>query len=409
MIKKILKHQFVAGSLIMLIGSNFYNLSQFIYHFLAGRFLTKAEYGELAAVISLLGLLSIIQLSLNLTITKFISSEKDNEKVADFIHWIFNWSLKLSLVFAALTLLLSPLIVSFLNIEHLNIVLTLGPILVFTITLVTLRSILQGLLKFNQYVYSLLTEATFKLIATLLFFLLGWATFGAMVGFLLGVAFSFVITLIPLFPYLKRKIKDKPKALPFIKYSQITFIQGLAMTSFNSSDILLVKHFFNSDQAGLYAAMSVLGKVVFFASIPIAAVMFPLVSKRHALNLKYKNIFIMSTLALLIICLPIILLYFYFPQIPITTLFKKDYLEGAHLLWIFGIFNGFLALTTLLVQFYLSIGKVLPVYLFLVTSLMQIILIWFIHPSLEAVIEISILTLLLLLLPLSVYFLIRKG
>lgn len=409
MISKLLKHQFVAGSLVMLIGSNIYNLSQFVYHFLAGRFLTKAEYGELAAIISLLGLLSIIQLSLNLTITKFISSEKDNEKLSDFIHWIFNWGLKLGLIFALLTLILSPFIVSFLNIKHINIVLILGPILVFTITLVTLRSILQGLLKFNQYVYSLLTEAAFKLIFTLTFFVLGWATFGAMIGFLLAVVISFVVTLIPIYPYLKRKVKDKPLALPFIKYSQVTLFQGLAMTSFNSSDLLLVKHFFNSDQAGLYAAMSVLGKVVFFASIPIASVMFPLVSKRHTLNLKYKNIFIMSVLGLLIICLPIILIYFYFPQVPITTLFKKDYLEGANLLWIFGIFNGLLALATLLVQFYLSIGKVIPVYFFLAASLLQIILIWFVHPSLEGVIEVSILILLLLFFPLSLYFFTRKD
>ncbi len=123
--------------------------------FLAGRFLGKAGYGDLATIISILGFIGIIQLAFNLTIVKFIASEEQQDKIAGFIRWVYKWSLIVGLVMFFAVILLAQPISNFLNISNIGYVIALGPILLFFIVTMNSRSILQGLLRFDQFVYSL--------------------------------------------------------------------------------------------------------------------------------------------------------------------------------------------------------------------------------------------------------------
>ena len=53
----------------------------------------------------------------------------------------------------------------------------------------------------------------------------------------------------------------------------IVFFTGQVVI--NNVDILLVKHFFNNDQAGLYAAIALVGRVLYLASWSVVSAMFP--------------------------------------------------------------------------------------------------------------------------------------
>src|SRR6202022_1201592 len=55
-----------------------------------------------------------------------------------------------------------------------------------------------------------------------------------------------------------------------------------AITLFYNFDVLLAKHFLSNQDAGLYSAMSLLGKLLFFGTISVSVVMFPRVSAIHA-------------------------------------------------------------------------------------------------------------------------------
>ncbi len=67
-------------------------------------------------------------------------------------------------------------------------------------------------------------------------------------------------------------------------------IMLISLTSIFNIDVLLVKHFFDSINAGYYAALSLLGKMIFFGSWSVSMVMFSKVSEAYALNKNYKNI-----------------------------------------------------------------------------------------------------------------------
>lgn len=402
--RRVIKSPFFGGSLIMIIGSNFHNFGQLIFHFLMGRLLGKVQYGDLASVVSILGLIAIVQISLGLTIVKFISSKKQKSAVSNFIKWVQLWGIWLGVFTGVLAFLLSSPINKFLNITRPDIIYLLGPLLFLFILLNVYRSVLQGLLSFGKYAVSLLVEVGIKILLAIVLILLGYKLFGAMVAIVVGAFGALILTRLFLSDHFKGGRGKMPNPSPLIRYSLPTFVQGLALTSMYSTDLILVKHFFSPEEAGIYASLAILGRIVFFGVSPVANVMFPLVARRHSHGEPYHQIFYLSILVILAVASPVILLYVFAPWIPMGMLYGSEFLPGAPLLWWFGLFMGLLALAMLFVQFYLSIGKTKIVSLFVLTALLQTVLIWLIHPSLLAVIQVSIISVALLLLGFIIYF-----
>ncbi len=408
----ILRHPLFAGSFVMVVGTNLFNFGQFVYHFVAarslervyGEFLGKAYYGDVATIISILGIIGIIQLSLSLTVVKFIASAKNNTSVANLAKWINWWSIWLGVFTGGFILILSPFLVTFLNMQQPASMYILIPILLFFLVLTAQRAILQGILSFNKYVFTLLVEVAVKILLTVVFIFLGFAVVGAIGAVLVGLVCALLVTRVSLYSYLRGKRGVMPHIGPLVKYSIPVFIQGLALTSMYSTDLLLVKHFFSAEEAGVYASLAVLGRVAFFGASPVIHVMFPLIARRFSHSQPYHTIFYLSIFLVSGIALGVALFYWLFPEIPIGVLYGRGYLMGAPMLWWFGIFMTLLVLSMLFTQFYLSINKTRVVWFFVVAALLQILLIWFIHPTLLRVIQISIVCAALLLLSLLVYF-----
>lgn len=403
-VRKIIGHPLFAGSMVMVIGSNIYNFGQFIFHFLAGRLLGTVYYGDVAALVSTFGLVAFIQLAFGLTIVRFVAVEKDKKAVSNLSKWVNWWSLWAAGGTMLVTLAASPLLAKFLNITDPFAVYLLGPAFFFFIMVSTWRYILQGIIAFNKYVASLLIEGVAKVVLAAVFLLAGFAVSGAIGAIVLAMLLSLFVTRVFLAPYLRGKRGKKPNILPILKYSFPVLIQGLALTSMYSTDLILVKHFFPPSEAGIYASLAILGRIVFFGGSPITSIMFPLVAKRYSHGKAYHNVFYLSTLLVVGGAAALTVVYFLFPRIPIGILFGSQYISGAPYLWWFGVFMGLLAVATHLVQFYLSVGKTRIVYLFVLAAFLQIVLIWFIHPSLLTVVQLSILSAALLLVGLLVYF-----
>ncbi len=403
-ISNLFRNQFLTNSFIMLLGSNFYNLGQFIYHFLAGRLLGKALYGDLAAIISVITYFGIVQLALGLTIVKFIAQQKRLNTTANFVKWFHFWGLMLAGFLTVLFLVLSPLIANFLNINP-KISIYILPIFIFFFSIIYIhRSILQGLLKFKTLSISYISEAVLKITLTVLFILWGWAVFGAVVSLILSAVFVFLITRISLAPYLEGNRQKMPRVLPVAKYSFPVLLQGLALNSMYSTDLILVKHFLSSQEAGIYASLSVLGRIIFFGSTPILQVMFPFVAKKFSEGRSVKKIFFFSLILTLVISLTLIVFYYFLPQVFINILYGSEFLQGAPMLWLFGIFMALLSLSLLFIQFFLSIDKPKVVFIFVFAASMQAILLYLRHSSILEVLKINILTAALLLGTLCVYF-----
>jgi O-antigen/teichoic acid export membrane protein len=155
-------------------------------------------------------------------------------------------------------------------------------------------------------------------------------------------------------------------------------------------DVILVKHFFSDVNAGIYATLSILGKIIYFAAAPIAGVMFPLVAGKHARGEKYFQPLLVSLLLTVFVSLTILAVYALFPNLVISFFTKGSAtVPAADLVWI-GLFVCFYTVSFFMVNFFLSIDKTKIIVVPLVLAILQIFLIWFFHSSLLLVIQISL-------------------
>lgn len=402
-IKTFLNNPLFSGSAIMIFGSNAVSGLNYLYHLMTGRLLGPESYGELASLISVISLLSILPVSLTLVIIKFVSSSKNIEEVNGLIGWLRIGSIKLSLLIFIVLVIFSQSIATFLKISSNIYIILIGVAFMLSLPTVIFRAALQGLLKFKEYILTILTENVFKLGLTLVLILLGFKVFGAIVALIMSIVIGFILTAF----YLRKSYSQDshpPKDLKkMVMYTIPVIIQSISITSLYSSDLILVKHFFSAFDAGIYAALSTLGKIIFFGTGPIGAVMFPLVSKKLSKGENYEKIFILSFIATLFISIFVLLVYWLIPKFAINLLYGSSYTQAAGLLLWFGIFMTLFTLSTLLINYNLSIGKTRTVIFPLFAAIFQIIFIWFIHDSISIVISISTIITALLLGSLLIY------
>lgn len=401
--REIFKHPLFSGSAIMIVGSTIANAINYLYHLILGRLLGPSSYGELVSLISLSGLLAVLPASISLVVVKYVSASKTERDKTALISWLKIKILKFTFVFFILLVLMTPLIKSFLHINNPSYIVAVAITFLFSLPALYNRSILQGLLKFKAATISILFENGTRFITSILLVYLGYQVGGAMTGLVISVVVGWYLTK----RYLKSYVWKNPKLSLDIKsmvfYTVPVLVQSVALTSLYSSDLILVKHFFSSYDAGIYAALSTLGKIILFGAGPISAVMFPIVAQRHSKGKGYRKIMILSFLATFIFAISILTVYLLFPQFAINLLYGAAYLESANLLIWFGIFITLFTLSSLIISFHLSVGRTTVVFLPALASIAQILAIWFYHGDLFTVIIISISITALLLSLLLIY------
>lgn len=403
-----ISHPLISGSIIVFMGTIVSNFSNFIFNIFMSRNLTVSDYGILASLNSLTLVFALIAESFVPTIVHFAGTflaKKEHEK----IRGIFFQANKIAVLFGGISFLFFALfaaqISEFFNI-HSRFLVTLAGVIVFFAFLGSLnRGILQAKLLFKYLSFVNASASTLKLIVGISLVFLGYKLNGAVFGFFTSFFVSYVLVVIPLRHFFKEKSTFSIDLRKLFSYGMASAIALFSLTSFITSDILLVKHFFSPKEAGVYAGLSLIGRVIYFFSAPVVTVMFPLIVQKHTRAENYHNTFRLSLLFVFLSSGFLTILYFLFPQFIIKLFLKNaEYLAVSSSLGYFGIFMTLYIMLYVFTNFYLSIKRT-KVYLPLIFSaVLQAVLIWFFHKTFFEVITISVFATTLPLALLVVYY-----
>jgi O-antigen/teichoic acid export membrane protein len=177
------------------------------------------------------------------------------------------------------------------------------------------------------------------------------------------------------------------------------------LTAFTSLDVILVKHLFNGQQAGLYAGLSLIGKVIFYVAAPITTVMYPLITNRFNKKEKYNSILFLSFIVVCAISILVTVFYFLFPEFTVLFFLKKrEYLQISGYLGYFGIFMTLFSVVFLLSYYFLSIKKTGIFWVLLGGVIFQGLAIYTFHNNFMDIIGVNMLTIIIVLLILLFYF-----
>lgn len=396
------KSPLITGSFLMVIGSNVANVVAYFYHFVLGRMLGTVHYGELVAFLSIVGFLSSIYSFIGLVITKYAAKEKDNSESLSFFFSIYEYFKKPAIAISVLIVLLTPIAVNIIHLPSIIYIL-IGPAFLLSFMFFMYRSYIQGRLLFGKVSTFLISEMVLRFLIALVLIYLGFGSIGAVVGFLSAILILF--TLLSRDSVFKEKYSVKPLIMKKLINDGIpVFVTTFATTAIFSTDVIMVRAFFGASDAGTYAAVSTLGKTILFSTLPITAVLFPLISRKHSEGKSDTLLFLLSFVMTFCVGGAFSLIFYFFPEIAVTTLFGNAFIQAAGYMFPFSIFILLLVLCLVEVNYYLPKEKYYPTFSLAIAAIAQVIGIFVFHNSLSSVISVSTVVMLALFVNLLLYF-----
>jgi O-antigen/teichoic acid export membrane protein len=407
LIQQLRFHSLARNSAIVFVGSMVANVGSYVYHLLMGRLLGPAVYGEFSSLLSLLYIFTVPLLVGQTVLVKFISGFKARGEVGQAKTLFINITKKaviVCLIGLPIVIITAPAITEFLHLSSISLFLIVYALFIVSLITVVTTSMLQGYQKF--FWFSLLTSGAIIMKVVISIPLVRFGIVGVLTAAIVTAIIIYIIYFVPLrFMLREKSLPTKLSQQEAIRFAIPTLLTLLGITSIYSTDIILVRHFFTAKEAGLYAALAILGKIIFYASSSVALVLFPVLSERSAKGTKTEKLIISSIVAVAAISAAITIGYYLFPNFIVGMLFGNSYAGAGKLLGAFGVFIAFFSVSNVVINSCLALGKTDIWIVPIICAIFQIIAISLFHTSVNIVILINIIACILLALGSLGYYL----
>ena len=282
------------------------------------------------------------------------------------------------------------------------------------------RGLLQGQTRFGMLAVTYQVEMWVRLLIGLLLVALGWSAQGAVWGLTLSLVATWWVS-----NWALRNLRGTataataPVAQPELALSPtqrqaiLTFALPVLMAEtslilINNSDVLIVKRFFDSVSAGQYAALALIGRIVFFATWSVVITMFPLVAQRQQRGEPHRQLLWTGLGMVLGVSVLIVATTALIPGPIVQILFGAEYLGIAGLLWRYAVATALFALANVLINYRLALGNRAGTIFALVAGILQVVTLLFFHTTLAQVVMIQIILMAGLLLLLFTWELVEQ-
>ena len=266
-----LRARVLGGSMIMLVSSGLVGVMNLVYNLAIAHGLGAAGFGHASAVYTVLMLLSAVTLSFQLLCSKFVAQTDTVQAKAGiykFLHrraWTYGAGITLLLILS------SSVVAQYLNLPTRNYIMLLAAGTLFFIPLGVRRGLLQGTYDFPHLALNFVLEVVVKLSGALLLIQFGQGVAGVIVAIVASIIVAYFIGRPA--PELRRDSSGRLPATLEEGVQAIVFFVGQVII--NNLDIILVKHFFSATEAGVYATVALVGRVVYMLSWSVISSMFP--------------------------------------------------------------------------------------------------------------------------------------
>ena len=380
------------------------NGGNYLYNLLLGRYLGPAQFADAAILITFLLVISFVAMTFQLVTAKFsiIFSE---ETFAHFTRQVFKYAFVTGLLLGALIIVFAGTLQTVFQTTSSQMFVWFGVGVPFYFLMSVNRGLFQGKKEFKSLSITYQTEMLTRLFAT--FLLLYFFKSQVSVLIAIGIGISFFLGM---FPFRKSNAAITPIATTIAENKQLfTFFVLTAFYEFtqiiiNNSDILLVKHFFNSFDAGLYASLALIGRMVYFIAWMFVMLLLPSVVQLKKEGKPTAPVLFKYVGYIAFISFSIVLACLFFPNFVVTLFFGKSYIAIAPLLWKYALATSLFAISNIFAYYYLSLDRYVPVAFVGVLGMSQVVLIYKYHSSLEEVVHMQIIAMVLLLIVQIIFF-----
>jgi O-antigen/teichoic acid export membrane protein len=395
----------LSGSVIMLVAMMLVNVFNFAYNMVMARMLGPGAFGNINAAVTLLLLASCISLAFQLVCAKFVAKNQDDSGKAAIVHNLLRKAWIVSLALGAILFIAQKPVATYLNVPSPWIIGLLAIGIAAYAPLGVKRGAMQGVCAFPRLGTNFVLEALVRFFVGAGLVVAGYGVLGA-VG-----AISAAVIAACFVPRLPAQLRIKAGSVETPSYAEavqaIVFFIGQVII--NNIDILLVKHFFPSDPAGIYAAISQIGRLLYFASwfgvvnamFPVAAAAAPEQKKAHGIGLPLLLVLGLSLVFIAVAAL--------FPHLIMSVIFGSRFIQIGWLLALYAAATGLYSLSVVFIAFEMSRRIANTGWLQLMFSGALVAGIGLFHGSLREVIMVRIILMAVMLVVVALPFLRRHN
>jgi O-antigen/teichoic acid export membrane protein len=401
--RKSLQALVLSGSIVMLMNTTVVSAINFAYNVVMARMLGPSRFGHVTALVTLLMLCSAVTLAFQMVCAKFVARNPTAGAKAGVYRSLLSkaWIIGLGLG-GALFAAQSPM-AGFLNLPDPRMLAVLALGIAVYVPLGVRRGAMQGLCSFRRLSASFITEALVRLAAASLLVALGYAEFGAVGAICLAVLASYGVS--GLGPELRVRSEHSHPASFGEGIQAIVFFVGQVIIC--NTDVLVVKHFFAPEVAGLYAAVALVGRLLYFCSWSVVSVMFPVSAAAvHSKN-EDPKVVLLPLLVVLGLSAGFILTLSLFPYYVIHTIFGREFHQSESLLALYAVATGLYSLSVVLMAYEMSRRIANTGWLQLIFSGGLVLAVGAFHGTLREVVLVQIVLMAALLVLVSFPFLRR--
>jgi O-antigen/teichoic acid export membrane protein len=352
---KTLRYKLLGGSLKLLAGSGLVGVTNLVYNVVTARLLGPTGFAHATAVYTLLMLASAITLSFQVVCAKYIASHDSPDDKAAIFSTLHLRAWMAALLIGSLLFFFNRALTAYLNLPDPVLISLLAVGAAFYIPLGVLRGYIQGIHAFGSLAINFMLEGAVRLGGAFVLIRLGLGVKGAVLASVIAVIASY---------FLARPVPGWRSPNPH--GVTIAFGEGLQAIVFfsgqviiNNFDIVLVKHFFAPEQAGIYAAVSLVGRLVNMCAWSVVNTMFPVSAAARSTDREARPVLFMSLSMVFLILTALILALWAIPSFLWRTLFGAHFELGnygglAALLILYAVTTGIYSLSSVMITYEMS-------------------------------------------------------
>ena len=262
----------------MLTGSGLATILSLAYNIVIGWYLGPKSFGHATVVYSLLVLLSAVSFAFQIVAAKVVAQQPSAEAKAEAYRCFHRSAIGCGISVALVLLLFRQGITDYLNLPDSSLIAMLAVAAGFYIPLGARRGYDQGSYRFHRLAMSLVIEGAVRLGGSYGLVVAGYGVQGVVAANAVAMAVSY-------FAMTQRLPARAPNPLRFWEGTReigqaLLFYSGQMII--NNCDLVVVKHIFPAREAGLYAAVGLVGRVIFVLSAAVVNSTFPIVAGTRA-------------------------------------------------------------------------------------------------------------------------------
>lgn len=391
---KLRNSSFLKHNAVFFFGSLVVGVLNYAFYPVIGRLLPVSAYGEVQALVSLFLQLGIFLTVLSQVTVNVVANYDDPIQKQRVTLELERLGFLVGLAILLVGSVFSHALASFFHFNSVWPFIVMLVAVVATVPLSFRTGYLKGHRKFSAVALANITSSASEIIISAVLVILGFGATGALGGLVIAqiLAFSYAA-------YRARQVGfTKPEGTrllslpewnviaPEMKYSVFVLILSIMITGLSTLDIFTVKHYFDPKVAGYYAGVSIIGRSIYFVTVPISQVMLPMVRLNRTAR-ENRAVLLKSLGLLTLIGGGAALVFSLFPRLIIGILMGHRYLAYAHLLPMLSLVMFMVSVINLFVSYYISLRKYHSSVIIAISALITGLLIVLRHQTVGTVVS----------------------